>query len=482
MNYKLFWLLCILGFPAIVFSQSQLSKDTIAFTKRIIAEDLQDPWAIVYGADDDLWVIESKTYLLSRINLETKKKTILKDFTSDRKFSREKNWPMGGLMGLALHPNFTKGQPFIYVAYLYQFDSQNTIDGCKDNFGGCFYKVKLARYQYDKANGELKNPVTICDTIPGSSDHNGGDLKIAHVSNKPYLFYSVGDMGAGQYGNAGRKNRVQDVNSYEGKILRFNLESDSSSANHNSWIPDDNPFNSENRNAVWTYGHRNPEGIAEGKIDGKYMLYSSEHGPFGDDEVNRIQKQKNYGHPLIVGYNDGNYNGFAAGVSSYSYLPGKWNTTYPLIGNERKNAKRMGSNFEEPMSVLGLISSEALSKIFKERLNDQDSLEWKAVAPSSIAVYDKEAIPNWKNSLLVPSLKQGHVLQLKLNKTGNGIIGEPKSYFEEDVRYREIEISPDGTKIYLTTDYSSQSSNPSKNNKNNMNCKGCIIEYTIKNK
>ncbi|WBL25015.1 PQQ-dependent sugar dehydrogenase [Zunongwangia sp. HGR-M22] len=474
-------MLFLLSFSQRIYSQPKNSNDSLVFTKRIIAENLKDPWAIVYGPDDYLWVVESKKYLLSRIHLETKKKTVLKDFTPNRNFSGEKSWPMGGLMGLALHPDFTKGKPFVYVAYVYQFNAENTEDGCKDNFGGCFYKIKLERYQYDKTTQELKNPFTICDTIPGSSDHNGGDLKIAHINNKPYLFYSTGDMGAGQYGNAGRKNRVQDINSYEGKILRFNLEPDSTAVNQNSWIPKDNPFSAEKRNAVWTYGHRNPEGIAEGKINGKYRLYSSEHGPFGDDEVNQIKKGKNYGHPLVIGYNDGNYNGFAAGVSNHDYLPGKWNTAYPLVEDESENAKKMGQIFEEPIKVLGLISSETLSKIFEHRLKNEDGPDWEAVAPSSIAVYDKKAIPSWQNSLLIPSLKQGELLQLKLNKKGHKIIGEPKSYFKGEVRYREVEVSPDGSKIYLTTDYSSQSSNPSKNNKNKVNCKGCIIEYTIKN-
>lgn len=480
MFYKIFLIIAIFGFFNIGYGQTKNPKIEAAFSKRVIAIDLQDPWAIVHGPDNYLWVMESKKYLLNRIDLKTKQKTVVKDLSSQRNFSGEKNWPMGGLMGLALHPDFSKNKPYLYLAYVYKFEAEDTKDGCKVKFGGCFYKTKLVRYQFDKNTQKLKNPLTICDTIPGSSDHNGGDLKIAHINNKPYLFYTTGDMGAGQYGNVGRKNKVQDTNSYEGKILRFNLEPDTTSDNYDRWIPDDNPFNAEKRNAVWTYGHRNPEGISEGKINGKYRIYSSEHGPFGDDEVNLIKKGKNYGHPLIIGFNDNNYNGYAAGVSHYSYLPGKWNTTYPLIESESENAKKIGSIFEEPIAVFGLISSEMLSKIFKHRLNGEDGPEWEAIAPSSIAVYDKEAIPGWKNSVLVPSLKQGSLLQLKLNKTGDRVIGEPKSYFKGEVRYRDIEVSPDGKKIYLTTDYSSRSSNPSKKNKNKVSCKGCIIEYIIK--
>src|SRR4028119_2540937 len=102
----------------------------------------------------------------------------------------------------------------------------------------------------------------------------------------------MGDMGSGQFDNANRPNRVQDLKSYEGKILRFNTEVDGDRDASEGWIPNTNPF----KNAVWTSGHRNPQGLAFAA--GK--LYSCEHGPYSDDEVNLIEKGANYGHPLVI--------------------------------------------------------------------------------------------------------------------------------------------------------------------------------------
>src|SRR5690606_33381973 len=109
-----------------------------------------------------------------------------------------------------------------------------------------------------------------------------------------FLFYSTGDMGAGQFSNGARTNHAQNADSYEGKILRFNLEPDKSSA---PWIPDDNPFNGRVESAVWSIGHRNPQGLAHALIGDRDLLYASEHGPYSDDEVNLIEPGANYGHP-----------------------------------------------------------------------------------------------------------------------------------------------------------------------------------------
>src|SRR5699024_4917273 len=99
----------------------------------------------------------------------------------------------------------------------------------------------------------LTDPQVICDSIPGSNDHNGGRLHLSRIGEDIFLFYAVGDMGAGQYSNAARTNHAQNLNSYEGKILRFHTEAD----DRTGWIPEDNPFGPDN--AVWSLGHRNPQ-------------------------------------------------------------------------------------------------------------------------------------------------------------------------------------------------------------------------------
>ncbi|MBT1702905.1 PQQ-dependent sugar dehydrogenase [Chryseosolibacter indicus] len=460
------------------------------FTRRVVKSDLSDPWEITYGPDNFLWVTEAKGYRVSRINPEDGSKSILIDLNTERNFPRYdtigddkdkgKAWPQGGLMGLALHPSLLNGKPFVYLTYIYRFagvDQDST--GCSDNFTGCFYTARLVRYEYDQKNQKLHRPVVLCDTIPQSNDHNSGRLAIGMHDGKPYLFYTVGDMGAGQHENAGRQNYAQTVTKYEGKVLRFNLEPDNDKNIAERWIPNDNPFNTKTQNAVWSIGHRNAQGIAYAEIGGKGRIFSSEHGPFGDDEINIIERGMNYGHPLIIGYNDNNYNGYAAGVTEHSTLPAPWHSTYPIIENENNNAIKIGASYRDPIKVLHVVSPDSLKSIFERTVaNDPKKPDWPAEAPSSIAVYTSSAIPGWQNSLLIPTLKTGKLIRLKLNERGDGVIDNKISYFPLNARYRDIAISADGKKIYVATDNSKVTSGPSAKHSKENTFKGCIIEYS----
>lgn len=470
-------------------AQTETGAPHEQFSERIVANKLSDPWEVIYGPDGYLWVTESKGYRVSRIDISTGKKTMLLDVNDERKFPRYdkiddsidggKSWPQGGLMGLALHPQLLQGKPYIYLSYVWYFaGAADTGKGCASNFGGCFYQTKIVRYEYNQQQQKLVDPVVICDTVPGSSDHNGGRLIIAPVDGKIFLFYSIGEMGAGQFDNGARPNHAQNTGFYEGKILRFNTELDVDTGQYDKWIPNDNPYNNEKQNAVYTYGHRNPQGLAYAVINHKGIIYEAEHGPFSDDEVNLIEKGKDYGHPLIIGYDDGNYNGLAAGVSNHTTIGGIWHTSYPLIKSEQANADSIGSNYRNPLFTLYPNSHQFLNALFIKIRDENENPEWPSEAPSGIDVYTYDAIPGWKNSLLVTSLKNGKLIRLKLNNNGDSISGDTISYFKGRVRYRDIAISPDGRKIYLATDSSAVTSGPSKEDPKHVSKRGCIIEFT----
>ncbi|WP_256013476.1 PQQ-dependent sugar dehydrogenase [Desertivirga xinjiangensis] len=449
------------------FSQGSKAKLKASFKQRVITSNLKDPWEIIYGPDGYLWITESKAYSVSRINIADGKKTEILNLNSEKNFG-DKPWPQGGLMGMALHPQLLSGKPFVYLAFVNKFIQS------EPNYGGNFFQTKIVRYTWNPKRGMLYDPIVISDSIPGSNDHNGGRLIIARADGRDYLFYSVGDMGAGQFDNGGRANHAQDIRYYEGKILRFNAEPDQDQDSVKKWIPGSNPF----ENAVWSLGHRNPQGLASAIINGSSKLYSSEHGPYSDDEINLIEKGANYGHPFIIGYRDGNYDGLAASVSDHDSLPGKWNTTYPLIESEAKNAKRIGSSYRDPLKAFNPNHSKFLNELFNATITKANKPDWPSEAPSSLAIYTFDAIPGWKNSLLIPTLKGGKLLRMKLDNDGRKLSGKEEEYFNSDNRYRDIAISPDGKTIYLITDQSAETSGPTKEDPQGSSQKGAVIEFT----
>lgn len=171
-------------------------------------------------------------------------------------------WGEGGLLGMAIHPDYPFA-PYLYLVYNYRSFND--------------YKEKVVRYRFE--NDTLFDPVVILDNIRASSIHNGSRLLITK-DNK--LLITTGD--------AGIQLLSQDTDSLNGKLLRINLDGS---------IPNDNPFGNE----VWSFGHRNAQGLVE--VGDK--IFISEHGPDTDDEINLIVKGGNYGWPFVRGYCDDNY-------------------------------------------------------------------------------------------------------------------------------------------------------------------------------
>lgn len=446
-----------------LFSQNE------TFQMRQVACNLSQPWEITYGPDNYLWVTEALSYEVSRINPVDGSQHLLADLSNRKDFPDNLNpFPQGGLMGLALHPQLLNGKPYVYLAYVYHFDQ------CLPDKGGCFFKTKLVRFTYDVVGDSLGNEEVILDTLPGSSDHNGGRIAIGPVGNSMYLFYSIGDMGAGHASNGDRTHHGQEVNKYEGKILRFNLEPDGDAVEADRWIPNDNPYtifsdSTEAKSAVWSFGHRNPQGLAFGPTG---ILYEAEHGPYSDDEINIIVPQGNYGHPLVSGFADGNYNGSAVGAGS----------SVPLIVSEQANAAGLGPNYQDPIITLFPADQDSVNTIY---LNDKNQtppfpnyyLSWPTAAPSGLGYYDSDGIPGWKNSLLIASLKLGRVYRIQLSADGRSMIGDTISYFNGLGRFRDVAFSADGKKIYVAADTMGQLQGAPGEAVIPPN-RGCILEFT----
>ncbi|UOQ79077.1 PQQ-dependent sugar dehydrogenase [Hymenobacter sp. 5516J-16] len=190
-------------------------------------------------------------------------------------------------------------------------------------------------------------------------------------------------------------------------------------------------------------GHRNAQGLAYAVVGGTGRLYASEHGAFSDDEINLIERGKNYGHPLVLGFADGNYNGLAAAASHHASLPGRWHTTYPTISSEKANAALIGPSYRNPIASLYPLSNQFLTTVLERtRAHSPDEPTWNSEAPSSLAVYTGTAIPGWHNSLLIPALKKGKLIRLQLHDQGTSVASDTLMYFRGPVRYRDLALSP----------------------------------------
>jgi glucose/arabinose dehydrogenase len=161
----------------------------------------------------------------------------------------------GGLLGIALHPNFSNNH-YMYVFLTYDED------------GNLWNKI----LRITESENKLQNAETIFDKIPGSSFTNGGFIKFG-PDEKLYI-------GTGTVSDA--SHLPQDLNSLSGKILRLNDD---------GTVPNDNPFADS---PIYSLGHRNPQGMT---WDDDGNLFVAEFGPEKNDEINLIQPGKNYGWP-----------------------------------------------------------------------------------------------------------------------------------------------------------------------------------------
>ena len=420
---------------SLLLISSQLFAQNEPFTMRVVANNFSFPWEIVYGPDNNIWTTERTAGRVTLVSPSNgSKKTVL---TLGSKMVQSAG--QDGLLGLALHPLFLTTKPYVYIAYTYaSIDPTHRL-------------TKIERYTYTVAKNNkpaLTNPVTVIDNLPGSNDHNSGRLAIGPDS---LLYYTIGDMGAGQFDNSARPENAQNLNVYEGKILRFNLE-----PVNGSWIPATNPFvdGTGAHTAVYTYGHRNPQGLDWANVGGTWRLYSCEHGPFSDDEVNLIEAGQNYGWPKVSGYCDGNYNG--------RYLGGQ------LVVSEQDACTTL--NLRSPLATMYTVATPPDST--------SSNLTWPSVAPSGLEVYTNTAIPGWNSSILIAALKAGTMIRFKLSADGLTIVGDPIMYFQGKGRFRDVCISPDGKKIYLSTDNTGSTSGPTGGYTGTPANPGAILEFT----
>ena len=228
------------------------TADGVRYRAQVIARNLELPWALAFAPDGRLFVTErpGRVRIVENGQLRPEPALTLTDVFAERE---------AGLLGVALDPDFERNR-FVYLLYTATRAGRSPAN-------------RIARFL--ETNNTLVEAVTILDDVPAHPVHDGGRLKFGPDG---FLYATMGDT----------RNRAgaQDLGVLTGKILRIGRD---------GTTPRDNPFASQ----VYSYGHRNPQGIDWHPVDGS--MWATEHGNVGNDELNRIQSGANYGWPAIEG-------------------------------------------------------------------------------------------------------------------------------------------------------------------------------------
>ncbi|HWJ87636.1 MAG TPA: glucose/sorbosone family PQQ-dependent dehydrogenase [Pelagibacterium sp.] len=399
------------------------------FSARVLTTGLSNPWEITLGPDNLIWVTERSSGEVTRVDPFTgAQQTLLtlEDFSVDVQHQ--------GLLGMALHPELLTGtgNDYVYLVHTYETGTAEAPDP----------RAKLVRYTYDEANQQLIDPVDLLTGVPAWNDHNAGRVKVGPDMK---LYYTIGEQGSNFGGNYQRPNHAQllptqeqvdakDWEAYSGKVLRLELDGS---------IPDDNPEIEGVRSHIFTYGHRNPQGIDFGP-DG--TIYVSEHGPDTDDELNILHAGGNYGWPNVAGF-----------VDDKAYVYANWSEAPQDLRYSGRNIPDAVPQYPETEFDQDIIEPIATYWTVDNDFDFAGGCGWicnPTIAPGSLEYYaaGEDGIAEWDNSILLPTLKHGVLYVQHLTEDGQAVDGLPTAWFSTQNRYRDTTMSEDNRTVFIATD------------------------------
>jgi aldose sugar dehydrogenase len=355
------YLLSLIGFYLIACSTAENNQDEkiigyldLGDTQLAISEqvaNLEVPWDIDTNVPGVLWYTELKGNI-HRMDLATAKANLIfqvPDLIAKKSY---------GLLGMAVDPT----EKFVFLHYTFAIPQP----GQEERISS-----RLVRYAFE--NGTLKNPLVLMDSLPGATYHNGSRIAISG----DFLYFSLGDVG--------KTDLTQDPDFYGGKVFRLH---------HDGKIPADNPFPG---NPVYAVGFRNTQGLALAQ-DGR--LYGTDHGPLNDDEVNLIEKGRNYGWPDVHGYCD-----------------------------------------------------TAEEKIYcaEHRIAAPLRAWTPTLATAGLAIFEDSKIPALHNTLIMATMKGRSLRFLKLSADGRSLEDERIFLQETFGRIRDVSVSAKGEIFFSTT-------------------------------
>ncbi len=353
--------LCMIAALLAAGTVASREPDDLSYRVETLQEGLEYPWSLARLPDGSLLITEKPGRLL-RVD---------PDFGDRRPVegTPEVIWVgQGGLLDVATHPRYGRADDrWIYLSY-----SKSCVAG---------FTLALSRYRLQ--GNRLEEGQLLFEARPcgGLTWHFGGRLAFDARGD---LFLTVGDRG--------ERERAQRLDNHWGKLIRLHAD---------GRVPADNPF-VEDAGAlpeIYSYGHRNPQGLAWNPIDGELWLH--EHGPKGGDELNRVRAGANYGWPKVTHGRE-----YTGGMIS----------------------ERTGAPGVEPPVT-----------------------HWTpSIAPSGLAIYDGDRFARWRGHFLVGALKSRVALRLRPRKDGGmdeSVLPEPRG-----LRVRDARALPDGLIYFLTDD------------------------------
>jgi aldose sugar dehydrogenase len=317
---------------------------------KTLFSDLREPWGMDFLPDGRLLVTE-KSGALSIFNPQDWQRQRVTNLPASAEAGQ------GGLMDVLVHPDFEQNG-WLYLSYTVERDG--------------LYSTRVSRFRLSGQALVEQDDLFTAQPFFEQRRHFGSRLLL----DGGYLYITVGDRG--------NRDLAQSLETHNGKVMRL-LEDGS--------VPADNPFiaTPAARPEIWTYGHRNPQGIARHPHNGAIWL--AEHGPQGGDEVNVLTPGHNYGWPLIT-YGE-EYGGGKIGRGTH------------------------GDGLQQPL------------------------VYWlPSIGAGNIDFYTGDYYPGWENSLLVAGLKLTRISRLELDNDGLG--RETRLLADLKMRIRDVQVGPDG--------------------------------------
>lgn len=351
----------VLLFSAVLLlSSKKITKEKVSkmdLNVETVVTGLNMPWATAFLPNGDMLVTER----VGKLRMVKKGQLDPVEITGLPKILYR---GQGGLLDVVLHPDYAKNG-WIYLSY-----SSPKADGEEGVDNGANTALMRAKLK-DHA---LTDVQVIFKALPNvrSTPHFGGRIVF---DKKGYVFLSLGERG--------QKENAQELSKDQGKVVRLHEDGK---------IPTDNPFvnTAGAKPEIWSYGHRNPQGMVMNPLTG--VLWEHEHGPQGGDELNIVEKGKNYGWPLIT------------------------------FGIDYDNS---------------IISKDTASVGM-----EQPVIYWKpSIAPCGMDFITSDKYKGWKGDLLVGSLKFNYLQHLVVR--GNKVLSR-EIILEKIGRVRDIRQGPDG--------------------------------------